>query len=181
MRIGILIFVAVSTFLEFIFVTGWITASHARQSASGGTSSVAFSAPAADIDRSTEGSNEVDENHSAYSVLLDNVASCLTASDLKRDRGTDGAATGTYALEWGFPFFLRSCEMWQSHITIEALSPDLQGGQRGLMSGPPTGYKAVSIESEYLKTMMLHYFGPDGSRQHPNLSLLTCPKKYAQF
>ena len=57
-----------------------------------------------------ENDNEGEEQYSAFSLLLDNIASCLTASDLKRDRGTDGAATGWTAwIDERSAYRLQSC------------------------------------------------------------------------
>ena len=59
------------------------------------TKSPLLSAPADTTDR-VQLDNDA-SSMSAYSALLNNIAACLTASDLKRDRGTDGAATGGYS------------------------------------------------------------------------------------
>ena len=54
--------------------------------------------------------DEVEDSSSAFDILLDNVASCLTASDLKRDRGNDGAATGWTAwIDERSAYRLQSC------------------------------------------------------------------------
>ena len=58
---------------------------------------------------STDASTNTTEP-SAYNVLLDNIAACLTASDLKRDDGTDGAATGWTAwIDERSAYRLQSC------------------------------------------------------------------------
>jgi hypothetical protein len=52
---------------------------------------------------------EVDED-SAYRILAGNIATCLMASDLKRDDGTDGAATGWTAwIDEPSAYRLQSC------------------------------------------------------------------------